>query len=278
MIVQKNFLMKLKAFGLNSYEAKLWVALLSRGVSTAGELSDIANVPRSRTYDVLESLEKKGFIIVKLGKPIKYLAVPPEEVVDRVKKKVLLEMEEKTALLEEAKSSELLKELNSIYKGGSELVDATDRCGAIKGRRSIEDQLEALIKNAEKRILIHTTDTELQRDASKFLELFRKISQKGVKITIAAPVTKETENILKELAEVAEIRHTSDRARFVVVDGRSIFFMMMDDKEIHPAYDAGIWVDTGLFASAVEKMFDAKTKDFENTLKATEKASIKNKN
>jgi len=51
MIVQKSFLMKLKDFGLNSYEAKLWVALLSRGVSTAGELSDIANVPRSRTYD-----------------------------------------------------------------------------------------------------------------------------------------------------------------------------------------------------------------------------------
>ena len=62
MIVDQDFLNKIKDFGLNSYEAKLWVALLSRGVSTAGELSDIASVPRSRTYDVLESLEKKGFI------------------------------------------------------------------------------------------------------------------------------------------------------------------------------------------------------------------------
>ncbi|MBI2665693.1 TrmB family transcriptional regulator [Candidatus Woesearchaeota archaeon] len=87
MIVQKDFLNKLKDFGLNSYESKLWVALLSRGVSTAGELSDISNVPRSRAYDVLESLEKKGFIVVKVGKPIKYLAVNPGEVVDRVKKR-----------------------------------------------------------------------------------------------------------------------------------------------------------------------------------------------
>ena len=62
MIVQKDFLNKLKDFGLNSYESKLWIALLSRGVSTAGELSDIANVPRSRSYDVLESLEKKGYV------------------------------------------------------------------------------------------------------------------------------------------------------------------------------------------------------------------------
>ena len=62
MIVKEEFLSKLRRyFALNLYEVKIWTALLSRGVSTAGELSDIANVPRSRSYDVLESLEKKGF-------------------------------------------------------------------------------------------------------------------------------------------------------------------------------------------------------------------------
>ena len=62
MIVQKEFLDQLKDFGLNSYERKLWIALLSRGVSSAGELSDISSVPRSRAYDVLESLEKKDLL------------------------------------------------------------------------------------------------------------------------------------------------------------------------------------------------------------------------
>ena len=72
MIVKDEFLNKLRRFfGLNLYEVKIWTALLSRGVSTAGELSDIGNVPRSRAYDVLESLEKKGFIIMKIDKPIK---------------------------------------------------------------------------------------------------------------------------------------------------------------------------------------------------------------
>ncbi|MCK5629147.1 MAG: hypothetical protein KAI26_00900, partial [Nanoarchaeota archaeon] len=53
MIIQNDFLNNIRDFGLNTYEAKLWTALLSRGISTAGELSDIANVPRSRSYDVL---------------------------------------------------------------------------------------------------------------------------------------------------------------------------------------------------------------------------------
>ncbi|MDO8628634.1 MAG: helix-turn-helix domain-containing protein, partial [Nanoarchaeota archaeon] len=89
MIVKDEFLNKLRQyFGLNLYEVRIWTALLSRGVSTAGELSDIGNVPRSRAYDVLESLEKKGFVVMKLGKPIKYLAVEPREVVERVKKYV----------------------------------------------------------------------------------------------------------------------------------------------------------------------------------------------
>ena len=87
MIVKDDFLSKIRSlFSLNLYEARIWTALLSRGVSTAGELSDIGNVPRSRAYDVLESLEKKGFIIMKLGKPIKYLAVEPKNVVEKVKK------------------------------------------------------------------------------------------------------------------------------------------------------------------------------------------------
>src|SRR3972149_3905938 len=103
MIVEEKILSKLKDFGLNSYESKLWVALLSRGVSTAGELSDISNVPRSRAYDVLESLEKKGFIIVKVGKPIKYLAVPPSEVVERVKKKVVEEADQRHKILSQLK-------------------------------------------------------------------------------------------------------------------------------------------------------------------------------
>jgi len=51
MIVKEEFLNKLRQlFGLNLYEVRIWTALLSRGVSTAGELSDIGNVPRSRAY------------------------------------------------------------------------------------------------------------------------------------------------------------------------------------------------------------------------------------
>ena len=51
MIVKEEFLSRLRRyFSLNLYEVKIWAALLSRGVSTAGELS-IANWLRLCHYD-----------------------------------------------------------------------------------------------------------------------------------------------------------------------------------------------------------------------------------
>ncbi|MBT7331655.1 TrmB family transcriptional regulator, partial [Candidatus Woesearchaeota archaeon] len=134
MIVKEEMLSKLRRyFDLNLYEVKLWASILSRGVSTAGELSDIADVPRSRSYDVLESLEKKGFVMMKLGKPIKYIAIPPNEVVDRVKKNMHLNAQEKIKRLDNLKSSDLLKELDSLHTNGISLVDPNELSGCLRG-------------------------------------------------------------------------------------------------------------------------------------------------
>jgi sugar-specific transcriptional regulator TrmB len=261
MIVQKEFLNKLKDFGLNTYESKLWTALLSRGISTAGELSDIANVPRSRSYDVLESLEKKGFIIMKLGKPIKYVAVPPEEVLERVKKKVVDDADSQTKVLDGLKGSEILTELTLLHSQGVELVEPTDLSGALKGRSNLYNHLETMIKSAEHSVDIMTTAEGLIRKAETLKSLFQKAKERKVRVRIAAPVTKETEKIVKELKNVAEVRHTSDiKARFCIIDGQQVTFMLMDDTEVHPTYDSGVWVNTPFFSSALKQMFETEWK------------------
>jgi sugar-specific transcriptional regulator TrmB len=257
MIVQKEFLNKLKDFGLNTYESKLWTALLSRGISTAGELSDIANVPRSRSYDVLESLEKKGFIIMKLGKPIKYVAVPPQEVLERVKKKIAEDSENQTKILENLKGSEVLSELSLLHSQGVELVEPTDLSGALKGRSNLYNHLETMIKSAETTVDLMTTAEGLVRKAESLKGIIQKAKERKIKIRIAAPLTKETEKIFKELKGHAEMRALDNvKARFCIVDGKQIMFMLLDDSEVHPTYDSGIWVNTPFFASALKQMFE----------------------
>jgi len=256
MIVQTDFLNKLKDFGLNSYEAKLWTALLSRGVATAGELSDIANVPRSRSYDVLESLERKGFVVMKLGKPIKYIAVPPQEVLERVKKSVKDESDKQVQLLDTLRESAVLGELSSLYKNGVDVVEPADLTGAVKGRSNLYNHLISLVKGAEKSIAIVTTEQGVLRKLDSLKGALQKAKERGVKIRIAAPITKTNHQAAKSLSSVGQVRNSNKaHARFCVVDTKHVTFMVLDDVSTHPNYDFGIWVSADNFAKSFSNIF-----------------------
>jgi len=257
MIVKDEFLNKLRRyFSLNLYEVKIWAALLSRGVSTAGELSDIANVPRSRSYDVLESLEKKGFVVMKIGKPIKYIAIPPSEVVERVKKNMKIEADEKVKLLDNLRDTELLDELNTLHTQGVELVEPTDLSGSLRGRHNLYNHIELTLRNAEESIVMMTTSQGLMRKVEGLKPIMEKLKKRGVKIRIAAPLNKQNQSAVKDISSVADIRHTDAKARFIIVDGKELIFMVLDDEEVHPTYDIGIWINTPFFANALQTLFD----------------------
>ncbi len=273
MIVKEEFLSKLRRyFSLNLYEVKIWTALLSRGVSTAGELSDIANVPRSRSYDVLESLEKKGFVVMKLGKPIKYIAVPPSEVVERVKKNVKAEADSHIKRLATLKDTEILGELEALHTQGVELVEPTDLSGSLRGRHNLYNHLELTIRNAEETVTIMTTAQGLMRKIEGLKPIFEQLKKRGVKVRIAAPITKENKAAVKDLGPVAEVRHTASKARFVIVDGKELIFMVLNDTDVHPTYDVGIWVNTPFFASALENLFELAWKTMKPSAEIIKKA------
>ncbi len=268
MIVKEELLGKLRRyFRLNLYEVKIWAALLSRGVSTAGELSDIANVPRSRSYDVLESLEKKGFVVMKLGKPIKYLAVSPSEVIERVKKNMKGEIENRIKHLDDMKNTELITELDALHTQGVDLVEPADLSGSLRGRHNLYNHLELTIRNAEQSVVLMTTSQGLIRKVEGLKSTFEKIKKRGVKIRIAAPLTKETAAAVKDLSEVAEVRHTDSKARFCIVDGKEMIFMVLDDQDVHPTYDIGIWINTPFFANAMIDMFNVAWEDMKPAAK-----------
>lgn len=257
MIVQQDFLKKIKDFGLNTYEAKIWTALLSRGVATAGELSDISNVPRSRSYDILESLEKKGFIVMKLGKPIKYIAVSPEEVIERVKKKVSEDAEKSIHTMDEIKDSDLLKELTLLHNNGIEAVAPEELTGSVKGQNNIYDHLNLVIKEAEQELVLVTSEEGLNRKVQVLLRQLKKAAERGVKVKIVAPITKNNKETAQLLSEFAEVRESHDlKARFLIADGNQLVFMLAHDDDVHPSYDVGIWVNTPFFASALLQLFE----------------------
>ncbi len=259
MTMNEELIKKLRStFNLNIYEVKVWTALLSKGVATAGELSDMGNVPRSRSYDVLESLEKKGFIIMKLGRPIKYLAVPPSEIIKRVKKNITERAERQVKVIDEVQKTDIFTELTLLFKNGIENIDPSTIAGSFKGRNNIYDHVLNLMANAEKDVLIVTTADGLTRKLEYMKSTLRKLKQHKINVKIAAPLKMErAKQAAKELAEYAEVKDLDLNARFVIIDNKDLIFMVINDKNTHESTDVGIWVNTPFFATALRSMVDS---------------------
>jgi len=169
MIIKHELVQKIRDyFGLNIYETKVWLALLGKGVASAGEIAELSGVPRSRTYDVLESLEKRGFTISKLGKPAKYIAVKPGIILEKMKTNTMKQAEEKITTLSKLKDTAEYSELEGLYDNGIQPVKHEEISGAIKGKSTIYGHLKEILDNAKKEVITCKTSFKTCYSSRKF--------------------------------------------------------------------------------------------------------------
>ena len=261
MFVSSKVMDALKSIGLNLYERRLWVALIARGTSTAGELSGLANVPRSRTYDILQSLAEKGFVVVQTGKPIKYVAISPSEAIERAKKKLEEDLQTRLERMEELKDSGIMKELNELHQKGMKLISPEDLTGALKGNYFVSQQIDTMFKGANKKINIVTTKKGLSDLMKNHFDVLRKAKDRGVDIRIAASLDRDSE-IPKELTGVAQIRSMNKKetplsGRFFIIDSKEMLMSLTDSKSVHSSQDMAMWSKSEHAAGKVlEPLFD----------------------
>ena len=213
-------------------------------------MAELSEVPRSRSYDVLESLEKRGFILVKLGKPIKYIAIKPDDVLGRVKKDILSNAEYKVNSMNNVSKEDFFGELNMLFKNGIDNVDINAISGLVQGRKNIYNQLDSMMRNAKESIIVSTSADGLVRKGDLFRSLFKKLSKKGVDIKISSS------GIDDELSKFVGLRNLKGLdSRFVLVDGKELMFMLTND-DVHDKADSGVWVNSPFFVSSMKNMFD----------------------
>ena len=253
MLLHKDTLNELRQrFSLNIYEVKIWTSLLSRGIAAASELADISGVPRSRCYDVLESLEKKGFIIMKVGKPIKYIAVQPDAVVDRVKKRLQEEAEEQIKVMEKLGKTDLFQELELLHKTAVKKVNVEDITNSLVGRTNVNSFLKEMLLRANKSVTIVTNEEGLKHKLKVLKKVKGDLAKKKVKVKLYT----NAKNVNVDLGNV-EVLNTNYDARFVNVDNKEIFFVMAGKG---PEYDSGVWINSSYFVSALNNLFEKSVK------------------
>ncbi len=258
MLVKQELINKIKDyFGLNVYETKVWLALLGKGVASAGEIAEISRVPRSRTYDVLETLEKKGFTIVKIGKPVKYIGVKPQIILERLKNDVKKDAQERLDYLIKIRETDEFDNLENLYKGGINPVERGDLSVALKGKTNISGYLKEITKKAEKEIIICTDVEDVKAKIKMFQQMLSILFQSKIKIKIALSGDAES---IKEVEKILEIKvkKIDLTAKFFIIDRKEILFYLSQDSE---GEDSAIWLNSEFFSLAFATLFE---KAFEN--------------
>jgi len=266
VVVQQHVLDALKQIGLNLYERKLWVALLSKGSASAGELASLAKVPYSRTYDILESLADKGFVIPQNTKPLKYVAISPHEALDRVKKKIQEDAVVNSDRISKFQSSSIMKELDKVFKDGFQVIENGEFTGSLKGRSTIRNQLDSAFRGAKGKIYIMTTSKHISEIADKHRDSLKKAVSKGVKVRVAVPHSKESVEAAEKLKGIADVRFSkgASTGRFCLIDDTHAIIALTDDEQTHPTQDLAIWAQSKQAAGKVlAPMFESMWEDLQ---------------
>src|SRR5207245_10355905 len=113
----------LEKIGLTSYEIKVYSALLKTGQINASDLSQKSSVPYSKIYEVLGTLEEKGWIGSDDSRPAQYFAKRPTTAIETSRQNFESDFKNNESII--------LKEVTQLYEQ-SETIERQD-IGVVTG-------------------------------------------------------------------------------------------------------------------------------------------------
>lgn len=220
----------LQQLGLTDYEIRSYTSLLEIGPATASELSEASGVPYSKVYEVLGSLEKKGWIEMEHGRPSKYYPKPPSVAMDIARSQLETAFKTNETLV--------LGELQPLYekKGVRERPDIW----IVRGDLNVLAKVRETVEHVQKEILAAVPALP-DSVADALTPLVKTIVERGVKVqlmTMKAPMS-ETMTKLSKLCEV-RVREQMFGGG-IIADSHEVILLL--GQEGDEAISLGIWSD-----------------------------------
>ncbi len=83
----------LRKLGFSDYQARVVYALLRLREADVREISKFAEIPRTKAYEVLKELRRKGYVVEIRTRPMRYSIVDPDGFIEKVYARKKKEME-----------------------------------------------------------------------------------------------------------------------------------------------------------------------------------------
>ncbi|WP_408959931.1 TrmB family transcriptional regulator [Natrinema sp. 74] len=247
----------LEELGLTEYEARCFVALTRISKGTAKEISQVADVPRSRVYDTIERLDRKGLVSVQQTEPREYKAVSVETACRRIR---------------EDYDSRINAAENAL--GQLEEPDSPDDEGmwAITQREHVTERVVTFLEEAEDTVHYLVPATEVAD--REILAALESAADRGVDVCIEVPTDDDRDDFMDAvpsadvvIASDLETTHTVNTqwpAQLLMVDQRSIIAAGIKESDLpNVVNEMAVWTygrDHG-FAVWIRELLDNRLTD-----------------
>lgn len=214
----------MKPLGLSDYEIRVFLTLIEIGPTNYRILVKESSVPTGKIYQVLSTLESKGFIEVVRGKPKLFRATEPKIAFRRR----LRQMEDDYLDLEH-RIREGLKNLELEYSQRYESTQGTVS-EVIVGSNAFESLIRENLLRAEDEVLISSSDLISRLHLE---ESIKDLQLKGVRINAISPslptkyngTSSRRPNELLGLGVNTRVLESAS-PKFIMVDNRSVSLLL----------------------------------------------------
>jgi len=209
----------LHELGLTNYEVRAYLALLEKGVLTASQVSEHSEVPYSKIYETLTSLERKGWIETEHRRPRRYFPKAPSEALATMK----LQLEDKVKTWEKT----ILDEFEPFYER-REIREKPD-IWILRGEFNTLAKLKEMVEKTKSELMI-AAPVLPKTLADAVTPMLMQLQTANVKVQFMFSKKARDWN-LQKLVEVAEVRVRDHMfGGGVIADGKEAMLFLGEDK------------------------------------------------
>ena len=180
--------------GLTGYEIRVYLSLLDTGQMTAADISKKSSVPYSKIYEVLNTLEDKGWLESDSSRPQKFFPKSPSTALQTMRMRHENNFRESQSVI--------VNEIMPMYtKSG---MKERPEIWVARGVFNIIAKVNDIVQNCHRELLVALPNVA-QEVARPLQPVLRMLHDKGVKINILASA-KLSHDTVKALSRVAEVR------------------------------------------------------------------------
>ena len=236
--------------GLTAPEMRVYSALLMSVEPTASELSQKVGIPYSKIYEVLGSLEEKGWICSTDSRPTRYIANSPGTGLSTMKQRQAASF----AIDQEV----ILRELGPLYER-SDAAEKPDML--VLTGMAIKAKIISMAESCRREVLLAIPEAG-QTLVPQAMPKLRALHDRGVDITVLATDRMSNEYI-KTLSRVATVKIKSNLfGGGVISDRRYVMILLGPDRADAQAFETvAIWADHAGLAKFASEYFEYLLKD-----------------